>query len=245
MAVAIVRKNAFFVRPAAGPDDGFMQRILFKKIIGGRDRTCPQWSVIFFRSIEFRSETLFRSMDMTLLAHQTLDFTDLELPSRKQLEALPLRSILALASRCVRRVQSLYSSQHARCSDAIEEGIRAAEDVARGDRPEIRGADIKFAVKWARNQGSRFVASAVLNLAQATLFADRNKDREDAELACYKAWLAIAAAYNADPDPSFIFTAMDDFAYLAVMSDGRFPNVGTPIDPSADGPLGSIWTCIE
>lgn len=171
--------------------------------------------------------------------------SELTLPTKQQLKRLSLRGMLALSARCVRRVQSLYSSQHPGAERAIEAGVQAAEAYAAGRTPQVVLAELRFATKFARNQGSRFVATAATYLAEAALLAARGGDVEDGHLATYRAWLAIASAYNADPDLSFVFTALDDFERLVVLCDESFPEAGAPIDAGKEGDLGPLWTCAE
>jgi len=168
-------------------------------------------------------------------------YTDIELPTKHDLKRLPLRAMLGFGLRCLRRVQSYYASGHPSAGQAIENALTTVENFVRGERPQVNGAELRFAIKHAKHQGARFVAQAVEFLAHAVLYADRNRDQEDAQMAAYKTWLAISAAYNADADLSFIFAARDDFDYLTVVSEERFPAQGPSLDPGEQGLLGPLW----
>ncbi|QDU97032.1 hypothetical protein [Lignipirellula cremea] len=168
-------------------------------------------------------------------------YTDIDLPSKHQLKQLSLRAMLAFGSRCVRRVQSMYASRHPGCEEAIENALRSVEAFARGERPQVNGAELRFMAKYAQHQGARYVAQAVTYLAHASLHADRNRDAEDAKTAVYKTWMAVASAYNAEPDLSFVFAARDDFDYLSVVSEAAYPEQGPSLDPGEQGLLGPFW----
>lgn len=168
-------------------------------------------------------------------------YRDVELPTRNQLGQLSRRAIIAFAARCVRRSQSCYQSHHPGCPAAIEQAIAAAEKFARGERFSVSGAQIKFAVKHALNRGSRYIAQAALFLAQATVISDQVENETDASNAVYKAWLAIAAAYNAAPELSWLFAARDDFDFLSVKHRGNARVLGQAVNAAGDGPLGGLW----
>lgn len=168
-------------------------------------------------------------------------YADIGLPTKAELKRLPLRAMLALACRCVRRVQRFYSSAHPACPRAIERGIQAAEQYARGEALEVNGGELRFATKHARNRGSKFVAQAVTYLAHAALYANRNQDEADADAAAYQAAMAIVTAYNADSDLSFLFAARDDFDYISVVVPAVYPQQGPSIDASEAGAMGPLW----
>lgn len=178
--------------------------------------------------------------------NQSRTYADIELPTKQQMKRLPTRAMLSFALRCVQRVRRFYDSRHPQCGTALDRVLEEVSKVCQGKRPQMANAEIQFALKHAQHQGARFVAQAVNYLAHAAMYVDRNRDSEDCHLATYKAWLAIAAAYNADADLSFIFAARDDFDYLVVICDA--PEVpGTPvqgdeIDPSESGELGPLWS---
>lgn len=168
-------------------------------------------------------------------------YTEIEIPTRTDLSRLSRRALLALAARCVRRSQSLYQSRHLACQGALEQAISAAEQFTRGESFSVSGSQIKFAVKYAANRGSRYAAQAALYLAQATVIADQVESATDASNVVYKAWMAIAAAYNANPELSWLFAARDDFDYLSITHRGTALQPGNVINACADGPLGQLW----
>jgi len=124
----------------------------------------------------------------------------------------------------------------------LEDTLQAAEAFARGDDFQINGAEIQFMVKYARNQGSRYVAQSASYLAYATLFAVRCRDEEDISKAVDRAWMAIATAYNADPDLSYVFAARDDFDYLSVIAGDKVTQAGDAIDAGENGAMGPLWS---
>lgn len=160
------------------------------------------------------------------------EYREVEIPTRAELSRLNRRALIAFAARCVRRSQAFYQSRHSGCTAAIEQALVAAESFARGAAFSVSGSQIKFAVKYAANRGSRYVAQAALFLAQATVISDQVENETDASNAVYKAWLAIAAAYNADPELSWLFAARDDFDYLSVKHRGHARELGDLVSTS-------------
>lgn len=171
----------------------------------------------------------------------TKEYREAELPTRNELAKLCRRALIAFAARCVRRSQAFYQSRHSGCAAAVEQAIVAAEHFSAGERFSVSGSLIKFAVKHAQNRGSRYVGQAALFLAQATVISDQVENETDASNAVYKAWLAIAAAYNADAELSWLFAARDDFDYLSVKHRGHARVLGLPVDAMSEGPLGGLW----
>ncbi len=179
---------------------------------------------------------------MTTINLPSSVYSDIQLPSKGQLRQLSRRALVAFVCRCVRRVQRFYSSGHSACVETLENTLQAAEAYARGEKFKIDGPAIHFMVKYARNQGSRYVAQAASYLAYTTLFSARCRDEEDLMKAVDRAWMAIATAYNADPDLSYVFAAREDFDYLIVIAGDQVYEAGDAVEAGEAGAMGPLWT---
>jgi hypothetical protein len=187
-----------------------------------------------------------------------------DLPSDRDLMALPLRAIVAYSVRSARRVQPRFClwlwasspSPDARHITAIENAIAMAEQFALGvERTSSEFEDgIEAANRAARHAGEQSAAYAASTAAHA------------AHAAAYALRTARAAARYANPSPNETFPAPDtvaimaahasaaalhagaeadlagsDFRRLEKGQNGRYPELGTPVDPGETGPLGTLW----
>jgi hypothetical protein len=174
-----------------------------------------------------------------------------ELPSVEELKQLPLRAIVAYATRCARRVVPLFefAELKPRHKKDLKYAILVAEEFARGETnaefsDSVRSDALSAAVHYADLSAAVNAARAAADAAYAAV----NAARADAAYAAYAARAAADAAYAA------VYTtaarAAADAAYAAVYTDfkslinlrlGRYPELGEPIDPSEKGPLGPLW----
>ena len=152
-------------------------------------------------------------------------------------------------------------------SEAVERAVRTAEEVARGtlviDDPRVcvpvaaRALDATSGVSGA--SGAAWASTDAARAAMATTRAARGEQgsgdffplsdepvawpegtRAGDAWVAYFAWSAAAApwAYAANARGA---VARSDFAKLRGLGLGRFPELGAPIDPSENGPLGPLW----
>jgi hypothetical protein len=158
-----------------------------------------------------------------------------------------------------------------RHSEAVERAVRTAEEVARGtlviDHPGVCVAVAAMAVyatsgvsaasqaAWASTDAAR--------AAMTTTVAARGEQgscdfplsdfplsdepvawpegtRAVAAWVAYFAWSAAAAPWAYAANARGV-VARSDFAKLRGLGLGRFPELGAPLDPSGNGPLGPLW----
>jgi mannitol/fructose-specific phosphotransferase system IIA component (Ntr-type) len=179
-------------------------------------------------------------------------------PSQDELKQLPLRALVALAARCARRVQPFFTlpddhPEKQRYVAAVERAIRTAEEFARGI--PVAAPDAARAASNYRG----FAATAASAAAWAAEVASKASDAEAASdavqaVGCASGaawdaaravWDAARAAGNATDAYHAWFTAAaasrSDLSQLRGLGLGRFSELGEPLDPSADGPLGPLW----
>ena len=185
------------------------------------------------------------------------------------LKGLPLRAIVAWATRCARRVQPLVESpegppetyQH---RVAVEAALRMAEDFARGAVPRpvedvVRAIDAVRGAATAGGECAVAAAHAAASAMQALDAAGREAadpaegtaaeedvgDRialgftENTALAALRAAEEAVAAAGVHNE-DLIRAADRDYRALLRLDLGRFPDEGRPVDPSPDGPLGPL-----
>lgn len=190
------------------------------------------------------------------------------------LKTLPMRAIVALSARCARRVEHLAAlpeghPEAARVNAAVSEGLRLAEDFARG--LPCPGADPAVeAVEAGRSATSGEIGrenayAAIVRAVHAAATAARSLAERDepgerrimgghgpqtlAPVANVSAELAAMGAFTAALDAAeavgstdeFTRWAAEDFRKLQGLKLGRYPEAGEPIDPSPEGPLGPLW----
>lgn len=169
------------------------------------------------------------------------------LPTVRQLKLLPLRALLGLAARCVKRARAQYASGRLECVGAIDQTIRAALAYAAGRELEFSWRAVKRAVLYAQNANAETVAVATEHLASALANARlAAKKPARAEHVLRQAFLAIEAAYDACYQDEFAEMAKDEFFRLKRLAkQHRFPHEGAAIDCSPNGPLGPEWPIWE
>lgn len=165
------------------------------------------------------------------------------LPSKRDLGALPLRAVVAFAARSARRVlkpsnPSDPQPKMVRGVSEIENVIRYAESFADGSPPPLNV--VLAASQQVQDAGpvetarATAIILAAAQAAEATIAAIR----KDGPIVAASAATTAGHAANAVPE-SFPFM-IADFKLLKGMKLGKFPEVGKPIDPREDGPLGSL-----
>jgi hypothetical protein len=194
--------------------------------------------------------------------------------SADDMKKLPLRAIVAFAARCARRVEGLAlppndHPERERCTSAVAEALRVAEDFARGlPCPTIESAVAAVESGQAAAQGeiirenayaavvraSHAAATAIHAVAEREAPPDRPlisglPTKPLAHLADVSADLAAQGAFLAATDAAeaqrstdgFTKRAAADYRKLLELKLGQYPEAGQPIDPSPKGPLGPLW----
>jgi hypothetical protein len=153
--------------------------------------------------------------------------------------------------------------------EAVEAALRMAESFARGtDEPpdesvvaaidasrEPGGEPANVAAASAIAQAARAASSAWQTKAQAAeenrtqgkpmIEAGRSRGaltHVTADLAAMNAYTAAAAAFVSVGyrNEEFVDSALRDYRKLVRLELGRYPELGAPVDPSPDGPLGPL-----
>jgi hypothetical protein len=171
---------------------------------------------------------------------------------------LPLRAQVAVAARCARRVQPLFMrwSTGTREQETVELAIHIAEKFANGEvdsRFDIAPFRRDLAAGGGNGRGhvaAFFAARAAGAAAVAAYYAVVSSCTDKIS----DANCAAQAADTANHSGIWAFTYVDDeskaAAIAALFADdnkvfdlklGTFPGLGQPIDPSENGPLGSLW----
>ena len=166
-----------------------------------------------------------------------------ELPTIRQLRLLPLRALVGLAARCVRRARNRYTAGRIDCGDAVDDTIQAAFSFSQGEATSVPWREVKRAVLYASNADAESVAIAAEHLASAVanaLIVDDQPSRAGQVL--HQVAQTIEAAYDACFDEEFVDAARDEFFRLKKLSkQHRFPRVGPELDATSNGPLGPEW----
>ena len=154
---------------------------------------------------------------------------------RDKLARQPQRALVAFAARCARRVQPLTKDLPSKDREAVERAIRVAEDFARGEiivDAEAAIADADEVVFGALTPAA--AAFSARAAAKTAALAD----------AAFTARARAAAFDAAKASAAYSFRATDiwnDTEKLNTLNLGQPGTLGDPIDPSEDGPLGSLW----
>ncbi len=169
-----------------------------------------------------------------------------------QLRQLPLRAIVAFATRCARRAEAVLKAKDEDARDksileAVAEAIASAEGYANGDAASACAESAHKAMMAATacvgTQGEdglpEFmhgdVVNAAYNAASTALFARQNDG--SGTLTC-----AVNAFERANcAHPACHLFATDDLRRLLTSSLGQYPDLGSPIDARENGPLGPLW----
>ncbi len=172
-----------------------------------------------------------------------------ELPTEEELSRLTLRAIVAYAARCARRVQPLFTTDNAEHIEDVDRAIRVAEAFARGVTAPLTAsaghnarnvADV-YAVREgrpAREFREADPAYAAGDAAYAAAAA-ANGTRDAAANAARDA--ARSTAYSVDDARTIDVCIRRDYDFLAIHYPRTEGIHGEPIDPSENGPLGTLW----
>ena len=176
--------------------------------------------------------------------------------SLDQLKALPLRATVAFAARCVRRVEPLAQlpegdPQRKTRGEAVEAALRMAEAFAIGsDAPPDEL--VVAAIDASRDVGSESACSVATSAAAQAAHAASSARHTGsssgtvthvtADLAALNAYTAAAGAFVSVGyhNEDFVGAALRDYETLVRLQLGRYPEPGTPVDPSPEGPLGPL-----
>ncbi len=180
-----------------------------------------------------------------------------EFSNGEQLRRLPLRALVAFASRCARRIQSQYVLENDHptkqsSTDSINAAIRVAEEFAMGgsvDAKKAATATRDAEEAYAAAQDPEFASPEAVHAAKAALaavgaanicFAVKASQGMDKEV-----WVAVEIAGEsmiaamADEETASRALAFD-LETLAELELGEFPEWGETVDPMEDGPLGPL-----
>jgi len=185
------------------------------------------------------------------------------LPTEDDLKQLPLRAIVAYAMRCARRVQPLLLRAtglpgHERNVGAVDEATLAAERFCRGEQVTAADADAHAAYADAVNARAACAAADAAARAAYASYAAARATRAAAARAAAENAAAYAvnaadaatdatadAAADADAEATAVraaeAAAKADYDRLLSLNLGVYPELGQPIDPTENGPLGSLW----
>ncbi len=188
----------------------------------------------------------------------------------KALRTLPRRAMIALATRCARRIRPLLYDLPPNHPDkrthlaALEKAILVAEDFAQGTLTEgawepVDSVNRPLVVANANSayhaltnfEPAGTAAAAVFQTAIAAWTA-QIQDAEDsvsrtlsavstADAASIRAVKRMVHSVASPSPPVLIAAASHDLPTLLGLGLGDFPNLGEKIDPSPNGPLGSLW----
>ena len=179
-----------------------------------------------------------------------------ELPTKEELRALPRRAIVAYAARCARRVQPLYRSRDKRRVQAVDDAIALAEWFAKGEPLIVGEASEGGLPDVMYGAGAAFAAAFAAARAARAAFADPAAAAADAskgaaaaaDAAIYLlgddalANAAAAAARAADAARGLlVVAARADYERLRSICRQALPELGDPIDPGENGPMGPLW----
>ena len=181
-----------------------------------------------------------------------------ELPTQQDLKKLPLGAIVAYAARCARRVQPLYGraagiAELPKHTADVEGAIVLAEDfclshavstpayaAAYHARTAADAADAKDAARAAA-AAARAAAYAFDIPKSAVYDHSVYASRVAAEAADGAQAAARAADHASAGAQAAEAAARADFDRLLTLNQGTYPELGQPIDPTENGPLGPLW----
>ena len=187
---------------------------------------------------------------------------------RNEIRKLPLRAIIALGTRCVRRVQPFYRLANddpfaPRLVQTVELVLAAGEQFAAGGVVTSEVAEqLVEQAKWANRQlclDGKLVTYSAVGIAGAILAATSSRPEEVEE----EVTGAVRASADSVPltpetaarefDKAMLGYIRDrgsdvmhaaaraDYDHLVALNLGQFPELGGEIDPTALGPLGPFW----
>lgn len=190
--------------------------------------------------------------------------------SASHLKQLPLRGIVAFASRCARRVQPLVAftadaGVRRKRFAAADTAIRVAERFAQGSEATQETAAVaRVAERRAQSMlegilgndesadANRFSLRAAASAARAVRAASESISDSTTEKAndvvqaaldadSYASRASHAAVTLASVIASERLVSTEDFEKLLELKLGRFAEPGQTVDPSEAGPLGEFW----
>jgi hypothetical protein len=162
--------------------------------------------------------------------------------------------LVAYASRCARRVQPLLRHSNSSYRDTIDQAILLAENFARGGVWKLPYNEPEKSIKrYFRVLTSANAADSVAEVAAyAAYYALQVAasvaaiDPERAKKGAYLAYCACLGKIEEDEDARFDASGIDvaiaaDGKKLDDLSLGSYSELGSPVDPSEDGPFGLLW----
>jgi hypothetical protein len=162
----------------------------------------------------------------------------------EQLRRLPLRAIVALLARNARRLLPLFpaGSTEDRDRRAIESALHSAEAFAAGAAEISDDGTAAFGVAMRCPLEKAPVAfAAALAACAADHAANLTTTPELAGEAVAAAVQALDYFAEALPDGAGFSTALADLDALRAQGTVDHPELGSPVDPSEAGPLGTLW----
>jgi hypothetical protein len=160
------------------------------------------------------------------------------------LRKLPLRSIVALATRCARRVFPHSWPSAEEKEEAVDEALRAAEHFASENDDDIDGsaahakADAAMCFRVAGWAAKTYACSLVGAADAAVEAAERTIEAAETTAS----WsICDSCGANDEAGRDVAAAAATDYQRLLALSLGSFPELGRPIDLSEGGPLGPLW----
>lgn len=171
-----------------------------------------------------------------------------------ELNKLPVRSQVAFAARCARRVRHLFKpgdQVNSDDEDLVEKAIQSAEYFAT-DRAFLETGDIAEEVSsvfhrlttrgdWRKNVAARVASSA--GFAAQAARGGRQTFTQIGDEAAAAARSMVEALSIAEPDraEAAIRSARADLEALTALGSAQSSGIGIPVDPAEDGPLGPLW----
>lgn len=172
------------------------------------------------------------------------------LPTTNHLRQLHVRGIIGYGTRCIRRVESYYSSGRFAYAETIRQVLATGEQFASVGRcSPINWRDVRQAALYAADADAEAVALSIQRLTSAIINAQQigcasSSVYEYTAQAVDVAHDACFSGSQAGAD-SFVDAAWEDYTKIKNLSLDRYPTLGPLVDISANGPLGSEWPIWE
>jgi hypothetical protein len=183
----------------------------------------------------------------------------IQLPTLDDLKQLALGAIVAYAARSARRVQPLYgcpgdAAERAEHEAAVEGAIALAEAFCHSHEAKTSAYGAAYAAREAAtDERARAAARAASGAARAAAYAFDLPKSAVYDHAVYASRVVAEAADAAEAagraaaaeGPSAVeAAARADFDRLRQLNSGTYPQLGHPLDPSEQGPLGPLWSTV-
>lgn len=183
----------------------------------------------------------------------------IQLPTANDLKQLPLGAIVAYAARSARRVQPLYAcagdtAEMAKHRAAVEGAIALAEAFCHSHEVTASAYGAAYAAREAATgERASAAARAASGAARAAAYAFDLPKSAVYDHAVYASRVAAEAADAADAaaraaaaegQAAIEAAARADFDRLRQLNSGTYPQLGYPLDPSEQGPLGPLWNTV-